>query len=266
MSDSSSFMDKHHFLLRRLHSLAGVLPIGVFLIMHLTTNSSVVWAEALGRDGAETFQHEVNFIHSMPGLILIEIFGLWLPIFFHSIFGFYYAFSGRSNAASYPYGGSWRYSLQRWTGYVGFLFILFHIATLRWGWDFLPFSSGFDAHSAASTTALALRGGPDASTLGGIFNMILYLGGVSALVYHFANGLWTWAITWGITVSPQAQKRWGYVCAVVGLGLLGAGWSAYFGFVALDIEAAQETELRMRAPGHAEAEPLSSSPLLSEEH
>ena len=26
-------MDKHHFLLRRLHSLAGVLPIGVFLIM-----------------------------------------------------------------------------------------------------------------------------------------------------------------------------------------------------------------------------------------
>lgn len=247
MSESQSFLDKHHFLLRRLHSLAGVLPIGVFLIMHLTTNSSVVWAEALGKDGAETFQHEVNFIHSLPGLILIEIFGLWLPIFFHSIFGFYYAFSGKSNAAAYPYGGSWRYSLQRWTGYLGFLFIFFHIATLRWGWN-LPFSSGFDPHAAASTTAIAIRGGEDASAFGAIVVGALYLGGVTALVYHFANGLWTWAITWGITVSPQAQKRWGYVCAALGLGLTAAGWAAYIGFVTLDIEEAQRVEQRMHAP------------------
>ncbi len=247
MSESQSFLDKHHFLLRRLHSMAGVLPIGVFLIMHLTTNSSVVWAEALGKDGAETFQHEVNFIHSLPGLILIEIFGLWLPIFFHSLFGFYYAFSGKSNAASYPYGGSWRYSLQRWTGYLGFLFIFFHIATLRWGWN-LPFSSGFDPHAAASTTALAIRGGEDASAFGAFVVGALYLGGVTALVYHFANGLWTWAITWGITVSPQAQKRWGYVCAAVGLGLTVAGWAAYIGFVSLDIEEAQRTEQRMHTP------------------
>ncbi len=255
MSDPLSASDTRHFLLRRLHSLAGVIPIGVFLIMHLTTNSSVVWAEMLGKDGAETFQHEVNFIHSMPGLILIEIFGLWLPIFFHSIYGFYIAFTGKSNIKNYPYAGGWRYTLQRLTGYVGFLFILFHIATLRWGWEFLPFSSGFDAHSAASSTALALRGGPDASTLGGIFNAVLYLGGVTALVYHFANGLWTWAITWGITITPTAQKRWGYACAMLGVALTGAGVAAYVGFVTLDIEAAQQTELRMSAPGHAEAAP-----------
>jgi len=265
VSESTSFMDKHHFLLRRLHSLAGVVPIGVFLIMHLTTNSSVVWAEALGRDGAATFQHEVDFIHSMPGLILIEIFGLWLPIFFHSIFGFYYAFSGRSNAASYPYGGSWRYTLQRLTGYVGFIFIFFHIATLRWGWD-IPFSGGFDAHAAASSTALALRGGAEGGTIGAVINGVLYLGGITALVYHFANGLWTWAITWGITISPQAQKRWGYVCAVVGIALMGAGWSAYGGFVTLDIEAAQRAELEHRAGSdHADAgAPVST--LESEEH
>ena len=253
MSESQSFLDRHHFLIRRLHSLAGVVPIGVFLIMHLLTNSSVVWAELFGRDGAETYQHEVNFIHSMPGLLLIEIFGLWLPIFFHSVFGFYYAFSGKSNTSSYPYAGGWRYTLQRLTGYVGFVFILFHIATLRWGWDFIPFSSGFDAHAAASTTALALRGGAEGGTLAAVVNGVLYLGGVTALVYHFANGLWTWAITWGITITPAAQKRWGYVCAGLGVALMGAGWAAYVGFVTLDVGEAQQTEMRMSAPGHADA-------------
>lgn len=256
MSESDSFFDRHHFLIRRLHSLAGVIPIGVFLIMHLTTNSSIVWGQALNGNGAETFQHEVNYIHSLPALILIEIFGLWLPILFHSALGFYYAFTGKSNVASYPYGGGLRYSLQRLTGYVGFVFILLHIATLRWGWDFIPFSSGFDAHSAASTTALALRGGPDGGALAGIVNGVLYLGGITALVYHFANGLWTWAITWGLTLSEAAQKRWGVVCAGVGVALLAAGWSAYFGFVTLDIESAQQTELRMSAPGHADAPAL----------
>lgn len=255
MSESQSFLDRHHFLLRRLHSLAGVIPIGVFLIMHLTTNSSVVWAEALGKDGAATFQHEVNFIHSLPGLILIEIFGLWLPIFFHAIFGFYYAFTGKSNVASYPYGGSWRYSLQRWSGYLGFVFIFFHIATLRWGWDFLPFAAGFDAERAASSTAVAVRGGADGGTIGAVVVGAIYLIGVTSLVYHFANGLWTWAITWGLTITPQAQKRWGYVCAVIGVGLMGAGWGAYAGFVTLDIEEAAATELRMSAPGLTDAEP-----------
>ena len=253
MSETASFLDRHHFLLRRLHSLAGVIPIGVFLVMHLTTNSSVVWAEAFGKDGAEMFQHEVNFIHSLPGLILIEIFGLWLPIFFHSIFGFYYAFSGKRNTTAYPYGGNWRYSLQRVTGYVGFVFIFFHIATLRWGWN-LPFSSAFDVHAAASSTALAIRGGAEGDTVAAVMAGIIYLGGVTSLVYHFANGLWTWAITWGLTISAQAQRRWGYVCAGLGVAMMGAGWSAYIGFVTLDLEEARAAEIRMRAPeGSAES-------------
>jgi succinate dehydrogenase/fumarate reductase cytochrome b subunit len=93
----------NHFLLRRLHSLTGVVPIGVFLISHLLTNSSVVWgsfdsrAKEHGHAGVATFQHEVNFIHSLPFLLLIEVFGLWLPIAFHSALGVVYAMSGKPN-------------------------------------------------------------------------------------------------------------------------------------------------------------------------
>src|SRR5690606_34393590 len=97
-----NFLERHHFLLRRLHSLTGILPIGVFLIAHLTTNSSVLWGRILTRgetlypdSGVATFQHEVEWINtSLPMLILLEI-TLWGSIAFHSILGFFYATGAR---------------------------------------------------------------------------------------------------------------------------------------------------------------------------
>ena len=74
-----------------------------------------------------------------------------------------------------------------------------------------------------------------------------------ALVFHFANGLWTAAITWGLTISRQAQQRWGYVCAGIGVALAGAGVSAVVGFATLDPDAAKEIESKMRATASAES-------------
>jgi succinate dehydrogenase / fumarate reductase cytochrome b subunit len=61
-------------------------------------------------------------------------------------------------------------------------------------------------------------------------------------VFHFANGLWTAAITWGVTVSVAAQKRWGQVCTLVGLALAGAAIASVFGFATLDPAKAQAIE------------------------
>ena len=41
---------------------------------------------------------------------------------------------------------------------------------------------------------------------------LIYPIGILASCYHLANGFWTAAITWGLTVSAEAQRRWGYVC------------------------------------------------------
>ena len=68
---------------------------------------------------------------------LIEIFGLWLPIAFHSLLGVAYAVGGKPNATKYAYKANRRYVLQRVSGYIGFVFIFYHVATLRWGWTFL---------------------------------------------------------------------------------------------------------------------------------
>lgn len=261
---SESFFDKHHFLMRRLHSLTGIVPIGVFLVGHLTTNSSIIWGAInkraqdhmgeevvmqLGESTARqigTFQHEVTWINeSLPFLILIEI-TLWVSIAFHSILGWFYATSGRGNTGAYKYQANWRYSLQRWSGYIGVFFIVYHVATLRWGWTWLvPGGTKWDYHYASSTTAAALQGSTEGWTAMGLVVSLFYLVGVSLLVFHFANGLWTAAITWGLTVTRTAQKRWGYVCAAVGIGLMGAGWSAVAGFALLDQEEARMVERSM---------------------
>lgn len=249
------FLERHYHLLRRLHSLSGVVPIGVFLFPHLTTNSSIVWGSALnahkyepGTAGVATFQHEVDFIHNLPALIFIEIFVLWLPIAYHAVLGVYFARSGASNTDRYGYQANRRYGLQRLTGYIGVLFLFMHITSLRWGWTYGGLMPSFDADHAASTTALHLQGGflPYA-------NAIFYAVCVLALVYHFANGLWTAAITWGLTISKQAQQRWGYVCAGVGAALAAAGMTAVVGFSTLDAANAKDIELKLRNDGGAVA-------------
>ncbi|TVS06647.1 MAG: hypothetical protein EA423_05270 [Phycisphaerales bacterium] len=247
-----SFLARHHFLFRRLHSLTGIVPIGVFLIAHLTTNSSILWGKFAGhapegssvlQGGAHYFQEEVHWIHNgIPHLLLIEI-TLWVSIAFHAGLGFIYAKTGRSNATRYAYQDNWRYTLQRWSGYIGIIFIFYHVATLRWGWTFLiPGGTKWDHNFASSTLAAALQGSYDGFTMGGLLVSALYFIGVTLLVFHFANGLWTAAISWGITVSEQAQKRWGAVCLVLGAGLMVAGWSSIVGFLLLDPAEAEEVE------------------------
>lgn len=254
MTENPGFFNRHYFLFRRLHSLAGIIPIGAFLFFHLTTNASIIWgraAEAHGQSGVgagvATFQHEVNFIHSLPALLLTEIFVLWIPIAFHAIFGIYYAMTGHPNVKRYAYQDNWRYTLQRLTGYLGLLFILYHVATLRWDWTFLiPGGTEWSDEFAASTLAAVLQGSHEGFTTAGVIVSLFYMLGVTALVYHFANGLWTAAITWGLTVSAPAQKRWGWVCAVVGVLLMGAAWSAVIGFATLDAQQAAHVERAMQ--------------------
>lgn len=252
-NDNQGPLDRHYLLVRRLHSLTGVVPIGVYLFPHLATNSSIVWGRMLTdpsvtgggiqpNAGVEVFQHEVNFIHSLPALVLIEIFGIWLPIAFHIVAGIWFATTGKSNVDRYRYQDNWRYSLQRLTGYIGVIFIFMHIASLRWGVTFLGLMPTFDPEAAASSTAHHLQSGA-----WGVFNPLFYLVCVLALVFHFANGLWTAAITWGLTVSVGAQRRWGYVCTAIGLALGVAAVVSIVGFWTLDIDDAEQIEHRMHA-------------------
>ena len=235
----ASFLERHQFLIYRLFSLAGLVPVGAFLVVHLLTNVSVL-------AGADVFQSRVDTIHSLgPLLVPVEWAFIFLPMLFHAVVGFVIIANGMPNVGSYPYVGNVRYTLQRATGMIAFAFILWHI----WQLHALgrPFGGGsFDHHHAASTTAATVR-----PTL----VSILYAIGILSAVFHFANGLWTLGITWGLWTSAAAMRRANVVSVVVGLALAAAGLGALGGFRNLSVDAARETETWMQKQKQAQATP-----------
>ena len=156
------------------------------------------------------------------------------------VLGVIFARSGKVNVNRYGWNGSWRYALQRMTGYLAVAFIFLHITSLRFGWTYLGLMPKFDTHHAASSLAVHFQQGEI-----GLLLAAFYLVCVLAIVFHFANGLWSAAITWGLTVSRASQARWGYACAALGMGLSTMAVAAITGYSTLDIEAAEKIEDKM---------------------
>jgi succinate dehydrogenase / fumarate reductase cytochrome b subunit len=249
VSDTPSFLERHQFLIYRLFSLAGLIPVGAFLVVHLLTNASVL-------GGAASFQSRVDMIHALgPLLIPVEIAFIFLPMLFHAAVGFVIIANGMPNVGSYTYVGNVRYTLQRVTGMIAFVFIVGHIIQLHWLGA--PLGGGqFDPHHATSTAAVALR--PTWVTA-------LYAVGVLSAVFHLANGLWTLGITWGIWTSPAAMRRANAVSVVVGLVLAAAGLGALGGLRTIDVDQAKATETwmleqreRMLPPGENTIHPTAA--------
>jgi succinate dehydrogenase / fumarate reductase cytochrome b subunit len=46
-----------------------------------------------------------------------------------------------------------------------------------------------------------------------------------------ANGLWLFAVDWGIVIGERAQRVMGYVCIVFGVFLLAVGVNAAVAFI-----------------------------------
>lgn len=226
---SPSFLARHQFLIYRLFSLAGLMPVGAFLVVHLLTNASVL-------AGPGVFQSRVDMIHSLgPLLVPIEWAFIFLPMIFHAVVGFVIIANGMPNVGSYAYVGNVRYTLQRATGMIAFVFIIWHITQLHWLGT--PFGGGrFDPHHATSSAAVVLRP---------LLISMLYAIGILSTVFHFSNGLWTLGITWGLWTSPAAMRRANAISIMMGVLLGAAGLGALGGMRSVDVEQAKVIENRM---------------------
>lgn len=228
-SSELSFLDRHQFLIYRLFSLAGLIPVGAFLVVHLVTNASIL-------AGPAAFQSRVDLIHSLgPLLPAVEWAFIFLPMLFHAAVGFVIIAGGLPNVGSYPYAGNVRYTLQRASGMIAFVFILWHIWQLHAMGRPLG-GGGFDPHHASSTAAIALK-----PTL----VAVVYAVGILSAVYHFANGLWSLGITWGLWTSPAAMRRANWISGAVGVAMAAAGLGALAGMRGVDVEEARVVEERM---------------------
>jgi succinate dehydrogenase / fumarate reductase cytochrome b subunit len=213
------------------------------MTVHLVTNASVL-------NGAGTFQKNVYTIHGLGNLLpLVEWTFIFLPILFHAIVGIMIAVGMVPNTRDYPYGANRRYTWQRWTGLIAFVFIVYHVFHMH-GWFHFdtwlekvagPYGGGnFKPYNAASTAGKALQSGG---------MLVFYAVGALACVFHFANGLWTMGITWGVWTSPVAQKRALRVCMTFGVLLAAVTAGALYGMYqsghGAGLEKAIEVEDRM---------------------
>lgn len=193
---------ERHFLLRRLHSLTGIVPLGAFLLFHFFENASA-------RRGPEAFDSTVLEISKMPYIYAAEIALLIAPLLFHALYGLFIRTPSRPNVVSYPFARNWSYFFQRVSGIIAFAYISYHVWTTRVWSIFIkgaPITFSDMHEQFASPLVVAL-----------------YALGILAVAFHFTNGIWSFCITWGIVVNREAQKRLALVTnfAFVALGVVG---------------------------------------------
>ena len=205
------------FVLRKLHQLSGIVPLGLFLLEHFYTNSKAL-------SGATEFNKAVSDLQSIPYILFVEIGGIFIPLIYHAVYGLVITVEARPNNLAYPYPRNWFYLIQRLTGVILFFFITFHVLNFRFG--MIP---GLNNISVAHKPELAF------SIVQGEFGMlsifIIYIVGITATVWHFANGIWLFMVDWGITIGERAQRLTGYACIAFGVVLLLVGINAAVAFI-----------------------------------
>jgi succinate dehydrogenase / fumarate reductase, cytochrome b subunit len=183
-----------HFWLRRLHSLSGIVPVGGFLAFHLYENYAAT-------RGAEEYNRMTRTLQTVPFAVAIEIVVIAIPLFFHGIYGLFVTSTGGANVVSHPYVRNWAYFVQRVTGVIVFAFILFHYWTTRL----------VQLHDHESLNLF----NQVQAAVANPWIYAFYVAGILSATYHLANGIWSFSIVWGITISPGAQRRMAYVSAAV---------------------------------------------------
>jgi succinate dehydrogenase / fumarate reductase, cytochrome b subunit len=203
------------FFLRRLHSISGVLPIGMFVVLHLGTQSRALNSQA-------AFEEGVKSRAAMPYVLIFEIAFVLLPLLFHALYGVKLSIESKPSVGRYPAQRNWMHLAQRITGMLAFAFIIWHMSEY-----WLPRVRG-QIDAAAFYPLLvknlsATRFGLPLAALGYVF-------GIAACVFHLANGLWGFCLTWGLTVTARAQRIAATVFGVLGLLLfvVGANTAIYF--------------------------------------
>jgi succinate dehydrogenase / fumarate reductase cytochrome b subunit len=205
------------FILRKLHQLTGIMPLGFFLLEHFYTNSKAL-------NGAAHFNEAVTDLQSIPYILFIEIGGIFIPLIYHAVYGMVITVEMRPNNLHYPYARNWFYTVQRVTGFILFFFIAFHVLNFRFG--LIPgLNTVSVAHHPEQSFDIVAR----EFRIIPIF--IVYVVGITATVWHLANGIWLFLVDWGITIGERAQKIAGYACLGFGVLLLAVGINAAVAFI-----------------------------------
>lgn len=201
--------ENREFFNRRLHSLLGVIPVGIFLVQHLIINH-------FATRGPEAFNAAAAFVGNLPFIIVLEFVVIYIPILFHAIYGLFIVFQAKNNTRRYGYFRNHMFLWQRITGVILVIFIAWHVWETR-------IQAAFGAEVNYDMMA---------DILSSPFMLIFYIIGVLSATFHLSNGLWSFFVSWGITVSPRSQHIMTYVSLGIFIVLSVIGLRALFAFIA----------------------------------
>jgi succinate dehydrogenase / fumarate reductase cytochrome b subunit len=197
------------FYLRRLHSLLGIIPVGLFVTQHLVVNH-------FATQGEESFNKASHFMESLPFVLFLEWFVIYLPLMFHAFYGLYISFTAKNNPQRFGTFRNWMFVLQRVTGVILVVFIAWHIFETRFQKAIGTKEVNFDMMADILANPLMFA---------------FYVIGLVSATFHLANGVWLFLVRWGITQSPRSQRISTYVTMGIFLVLSVIGVRALLAFV-----------------------------------
>ncbi|MEN9353187.1 MAG: hypothetical protein RL318_512 [Fibrobacterota bacterium] len=205
--------DHSAWVAKRIHSFVGIVPLGVYLVLHLSRNlSTLVSPEAFDSAVAATWAKPINYVWTV---LLV-----YLPLAYHAIYGTKLALKGEKKSISkYMNRENVRFALQRLSaiGLLGFLgaHLFLTRAHLVFGWvEGGKITYGYFAEHMWNNPVTA----------------VTYLFGILAAAYHLGNGVSTFCISWGIATGKRGIELAEYIALAFGLFLLILGYAAVVGF------------------------------------
>jgi succinate dehydrogenase / fumarate reductase, cytochrome b subunit len=196
------------FLRTRLGSLLAVLPLSVWTVVHLWENLAVF-------KGAAAWQHSVTEYGHPLAFFVASLVAL-LPLGIHTVWGIGRLFTAQPNNVRYKFFQNTKYALQRLSA-IG---VLFFLGAHIWLAFLEPRIYRGRPEQFAEIAREMHHHGP---------TLLVYVLGVLGVAYHLANGLYGFAMGWGVVTSRRALRRLEGGVVVTFLVLLAMGWASVYG-------------------------------------
>lgn len=201
-----------HVTSKQILTLFGLVPLGVYVFLHLGTN---LYSLA----GEQAFNAAVDRSRANPAFFFLEVFGLGIPLLAHTVIGFREIRRGRPNNTRYGFLDNLRYLLQRVSAIGLALFIGAHVYKAR----------------IAPEPQFLVNGHESFAGMREAFHepitLTVYVLGMLGIAYHLANGLQTAATRTGLVVSEAGRKRMTTVAGAVMVLLLAMSALSITGFL-----------------------------------
>ncbi|MFC1707715.1 hypothetical protein ACFL59_13015 [Planctomycetota bacterium] len=211
------------FVTRRLHSLTGIVPLGLFLSLHLlgitqpTGGTSSIGASSDGASaiGTSSIWGFLSCGGAPPLLSATAWTLLLVALLGHGSYGLLIASRPRYCGVARPHHPGYRlYRLQRVSGILLLAFVTVHL---------------LQARIAGTGTGTAWWLADKLQILGDPCSFWFYAAGTLAAAGHLSIGIATFGMTWGLTTSPSS-RRWAQLAAVAVFSVLSvAGITGIFG-------------------------------------